>query len=120
MRHRWVKLFFGKWGFAALALAGFLAITGVPRAHADDDCQRRVARADHRLHEAVEHYGYQSREADNARHELREERERCWKANNRWWDEDQRRWHDQQDWDDHDHDRARDRDRDRDRDDDHR
>ena len=118
MRHRWVNVFFGKWALAAVALAGFLAITAVPRAQADDDCQRRIARADHRLHEAVEHYGYQSAQADDARHELHEERERCWRANNRWWDEDGHRWRTQRDWDDHDHDRTRDRDRYRD--DDHR
>jgi hypothetical protein len=36
-------------GWAAAALAGFLMFTGVPRLLADnDDCQRRVVRADHR------------------------------------------------------------------------
>jgi hypothetical protein len=116
MRNRWIPLLFGKWAVATVALAGFLALTGVPKVHADDDCQRRISHADHRLHEAIEHYGYQSRQADEARHELHEERERCYKANSRWWDEDQHRWHSDRDWDDHDHDR----DRRRDNDDDHR
>jgi hypothetical protein len=116
MGDRWLKLFLGKWALAALAVAAFTVMAGVPKLHADDDCQRRIAHADHRLHEAIEHYGYQSREAAEARHELHEEREHCWKANNRWWDEDRRRWHDQRDWDDRDHDenyRPRDRDDDR-------
>jgi len=116
MGDRWLKLFLGKLALAALAVAAFTVMAGVPKLHADDDCQRRVAHADHRLHEAIEHYGYQSREAAEARHELHEEREHCWKANNRWWDEDRRRWHDQRDWDDRDHDenyRPRDRDDDR-------
>ena len=92
---------------ASLALGGFLAFIGAPRASADDyyDCQRRVAKADHRLHEAVEHHGWDSRQADHARHELREQRERCWNRYHRWWDEDGRRWHSDRDWDDHDHDR---------------
>ena len=52
-------------GWAAAALAGFLMFTGVPRLLADnDDCQRRVVRADHRLHEAIEHHGYVSHQAE--------------------------------------------------------
>ncbi len=116
MGNRWIQLFFRKWAFAAVATAAFAVMAGVPKLHADDDCQRRIARADHRLHEAVEHYGYDSREVAEARHELHEEREHCWKANNRWWDEDRHRWHDQRDWDDRDHDqnyRPPDRDDDR-------
>ena len=75
MQNRWMRMFLGKWALTAVALTGFVALAGVPKLHADDDCQRRIAHADHRLHEAVEHYGYQSREAAEARHELHEERE---------------------------------------------
>jgi hypothetical protein len=103
MRNRWLKVFFGKWALATVAMAGFVVMAGVPKLHADDDCQRRIAHADHRVHESIEHYGYQSREAAEARHELREERERCYRTNNRWWDEDRHRWHEQRDWDDRDH-----------------
>jgi hypothetical protein len=86
-------------------LAGFLMLTGVPRLGADSDgCQRRVARADHRLHEAIQHHGRRSEQAEHARHELREARERCWRTDRRWWDEDNHRWHTDRDWDDHDHD----------------
>jgi hypothetical protein len=79
-------------GWAAAALAGFLMFTGVPRLLADnDDCQRRVVRADHRLHEAIEHHGYVSHQAERRRHELHEARERCWNRSHRWWNEHEHR-----------------------------
>jgi hypothetical protein len=106
MRHRLNHSLFGKTALAAAALAGFLMFTGVPRLRADnDDCQRRVVRADHRLHEAIEHHGSRSGQAERRRHELREARERCWNARHRWWNEHEHRWHTERDWDDHDHDR---------------
>ena len=74
-----------------------------PKAAADD-CQKRIAKADHRVHEAVEHHGWQSPEADHARRELAEARTYCWDHSHRWWDEDAHRWHTDHDWDDHDHD----------------
>jgi hypothetical protein len=93
---------------AAAALAVCFTLTALPRLHADsDDCQRRVARADHRVHEAIEHHGYRSDQAEDARHELREARERCWNTEHKWWDEDNRRWHNDRDWDDHDRDHDR-------------
>jgi hypothetical protein len=94
---------------ATAALAAMLAFTGTPRAFAndrdDDRCARRTAKADHKLHEAVEHHGWNSRQADRARHDLHEARERCWNERHHWWDEDGHRWHNDRDWDDHDHDR---------------
>jgi hypothetical protein len=103
------KKFFRKTMFAAAALLGLLAFAGAPRASAEDydKCQRRIARADHKLHEAVEHHGWNSRQADNARRNLHEARERCWNESHRWWDEDGHRWHSDRDWDDHDHDHDR-------------
>jgi len=96
---------FGRTTLAATALGGFLLLAGTPRALADEhDCQRRIARADHRLHEAAEHHGWGSPQAEHARQELREARERCWNRYHRWWDEDDHRWHTERDWDDHDHD----------------
>jgi hypothetical protein len=101
------RKFFLRALLAAVAFVGSLAVSGTPRALADDDrgCQRRIAKADHRLHEAVEHHGWHSRQADRARQELHEARERCWHERHRWWDEDGHRWHTDRDWDDHDHDR---------------
>jgi hypothetical protein len=94
---------------APLALAGAFMLAGAGPVRADDDCQKRIAKADHRLHEAIEHHGYQSPEAEHWRHELAEARSYCWEHNHRWWDEDQRRWHTDRDWDEHDHDRDYDR-----------
>jgi hypothetical protein len=92
--------------FSAIALGGFLLLAGTPRAMADErDCQRRIMRADHKLHEAAEHHGWHSPQADRARVQLRETREFCWSHYHRWWDEDAHRWHTERDWDEHDHDR---------------
>jgi len=73
---------------ASAVVLGMLAFAGTPRASAEDydRCQRRIAKADHKL-------------------QLREARERCWNERHRWWDEDGRRWHSDRNWDDHDHDR---------------
>ena len=68
-----------------------------------DDCQQRVSRADHNLHEAIEDHGYESKQAEHARHVLGEVREACWNSDHRWWDPDQKRWHADRDWDDNDH-----------------
>jgi hypothetical protein len=104
----WVKT-----GLAAMVLAGTLIFMGAPSARGDEAaCQHRIARADHRLHEAAEHHGWQSRQVVNARQQLHEAREYCWSHAHKWWDEDGHRWHTDRDWDDHDHDRARDHDHD--------
>jgi len=104
MRDYWGSSRFRNAALVVLALAGFLMFAGTPRLRADDhDCQRRVARADHKLHEAIEHHGYESKQAVHWRRELHEARERCWKIEHRWWDEDGHRWHTDRDWDDNDH-----------------
>jgi hypothetical protein len=91
----------GKLLVTGAALTGFLLFSSAPRLHADEEeCHHRLARADHRLHEAVEHHGWESRQAAHARHELHEAREYCWRTYHRWWDEDDRRWHTDRDWDD--------------------
>ena len=106
-KHTGEKKFVRRAVLAAAALVGLLAFADAPRVYADDygRCQRRIYKADHKLHEAVEHHGWNSRQADHARHELREARERCWNEHRRWWDQDGHRWHSDRDWDDHDHDR---------------
>ncbi len=102
---------FGTTALAAAALAAVLMFAAAPVLRADDhDCQRRIARADHKLDQDVARHGWQSRQAEHSRHELREARERCWNENHRWWEEHERRWHTERDWDDHDHDRDRDHD----------
>jgi hypothetical protein len=88
-------------GFAVLA--GLFAFTA-PRVRADDDCQRETAKIDHKLHEAIKHDGPDSKDAEHWRHELAEQRQRCWDKEHKWWDEDSHRWRTDHDWDDHDHD----------------
>jgi hypothetical protein len=104
-----MKLFRMPMMLFAFAAAFFFASTTAVRA---DDCQKRIVKADHKLHEAVEHHGWQSSQAEHWRHELREARAYCWEHSHRWWDEDEHRWHSDRDWDDHDHDHDRDRDHD--------
>ena len=92
--------------FLAL-VTGLSLFTAMPRAHAEsvEQCQRRIAHAEHDLHEAIEHHGRRSRQADHERRELHEARERCWREHHRWWDEHEHRWREQRDWDERDHDR---------------
>jgi hypothetical protein len=106
------KSFLVRTGLAAAALAGALIFMGPPAVRADEGaCQRRIAKADHRLHEAAEHHGWESRQVVNARQQLHEAREYCWSHAHKWWDEDNHRWHTDHDWDGHDHDRNRDHDK---------
>jgi hypothetical protein len=88
-------------GPLVFATTVFFATATMTRA---DDCQKRIAKADHKLHEAIEHHGWQSSQADHWRNELAEARSYCWEHSHRWWDEDGHRWHSDRDWDDHDHD----------------
>ena len=111
MQQRWKNSFFGTTFLGAAALAAFLLFTSTPLLRADDHhCQRHVAQPDHKLDQAVARHGWQSRQAERARHDLREARERCWNSNHRWWDEHERRWHTERDWNDNDHDHDRDHD----------
>lgn len=87
-------------------LATLLIGAAVPRLQAEDldRCQRRIAHAEHELHEAIEKHGRHSRQANHERRELHSVRERCWRERHRWWDERERRWHMDRDWNEHDHD----------------
>ena len=89
-----------------LILAAVLLCTSVTRLQAEDldDCQRRVAHAEHELHEAIERHGRHSRQANHERRELHNARERCWRERHQWWDEHEHRWHTDRDWNEHDHD----------------
>jgi hypothetical protein len=100
---------FERWKMGLATLSGLLIFVATlftasgAYAESREQCQRRIAHADHELHEAIEHHGVNSRQAERKRHDLHEARERCWRENHAWWDEDQHRWHTQQDWDDRDH-----------------
>jgi hypothetical protein len=105
MNHSMDVISLGRRVLSAATLAVMLLLTAAPSATADDrDCQRRTAQADRKLHQAIEHHGYNSRQADHWRHELRVAREHCWRDHNRWWDVEGSRWHRDHDWNDHDHD----------------
>ena len=95
-------LFISKLLTLATMAAGLVFVA--PPAAADDGCQRRTAHVEHKLHEAIEHHGYFSRQANHWRQELHEARERCWRERQSWWNEHDRHWHHARDWDDHDHD----------------
>jgi len=84
----------GRATLATVALGGLLLFAGAPSAKANDweGCDRRVDRAEWKLHEAIEHHGYYSRQADHWRHELREERERCWRERREWRERNDRDW----------------------------
>jgi len=109
---------FGKAALATAALSGFVLFAGVPSAKADN-CQRRVAHAEHELGEAIEDHGYYSRQADHWRHERHEAYEAC---DERGYYRDERgnylyfRYDDNRDRDYRDYDRDRRRNRDWDRD----
>jgi hypothetical protein len=99
---------FGKLWLETIIFAGVLALAAAaPALRADDDCQKRTAHADHELHEAAEHHGWDSPEAARARERLQAARSWCWEHGHRWWDEDARKWHTDRDWDEHDHDHDR-------------
>ena len=87
----------------SLLACGLALFGATPKAKADD-CHERINKADHKLHEAIEHHGYESKQAVHARHELQEAREYCWEHGHRWWDVEGNRWHTDRDWDEHDHD----------------
>jgi hypothetical protein len=74
-----VKKVFGKAALASAALGAMLFFTGAPAANAADrdDCAKRIRKAEHKLHEAIEHHGYYSKQADKARDKQREAYERC-------------------------------------------
>jgi hypothetical protein len=95
------------WLMSLAVVLGLFLFMSVPRIQAEsvERCQRRIAHAEHELHEAIEHHGRRSRQADHERRELHEARERCWREHHRWWDEHEHRWREQRDWDEHDHDR---------------
>jgi len=104
---------FGKTALVAVVTAGLWFLVAAPQARADDDhrerCQRAVEKAEARLDRAIQRNGEHSREAEDRRHDLNEERERCWNEYHQWWNGREHRWETEQNWDrddhhDHDHD----------------
>jgi hypothetical protein len=73
-----LKSVFGKAALATATLGGFMLFAGTPSAKANgwDDCNRRAAYTDWRLHESIERFGYYSSQANHWRHERNEAYER--------------------------------------------
>ena len=65
---------FGKAFLATAILGGFLLLAGAPSAKANDwnDCNRRVAYTEWRLHQAIVYFGYYSPQADYWRYQRQE------------------------------------------------
>ncbi len=92
------RSWYSKLTLTAAGLTGFAMLLGAPQLRGDE-CQKRTERAAHHLHEAIDHHGPNSRQADHARHELRDARQYCWDHDHRWWDSDAHQWHNDHDWD---------------------
>jgi hypothetical protein len=95
------RAFFGKAALAAVALGGILLFAGVPAARAQnrDDYNypaRQVQYTNWRLHEAIEHFGYYSPQANYWRHERHEALERARHARHEYYEH---RRHRDRDWD---------------------
>jgi hypothetical protein len=90
---------------AAVMVAALSWFVAVPLMHADDDrakCQHAVEKAEARLDHAIQDHGEHSREAEDRRHDLNAERQRCWDKYHQWWNGKEHRWETEQNWD-HDH-----------------
>jgi len=85
---------------AVVTMGAFLFLAGAPRVHADDreHCRRRIDKAEARLNDAIAKHGEHSREAVDRWHDLRTERERCFKAYHQWWSGQDQKWHDEENW----------------------
>lgn len=66
---RWIRCV-----LTSLAFAGAMLLAGASIVRADDACQRRIIKADHKLHQAVDKHGWRSPQAEHWRHELAEAR----------------------------------------------
>jgi hypothetical protein len=87
---------------AVAAMGAMFLMAGVPQAKADDEhreCREHIERAQAKLDREISRHGERSRQAEHARHDLNEQRERCWNREHGYWGHDGR-WHDQRDWDD--------------------
>jgi hypothetical protein len=68
------------------------------RADEHEHCRHRIEKAEARLDHAIAKHGEHSHQAEERRHELRAERERCWNEYHGWWDGHAQRWHTDRDW----------------------
>jgi hypothetical protein len=76
-------------------------LVAVPQLQAEDhaQCQRHIEHAEAKLDEAIRKHGERSHQAEQRRHDLNAERERCWNSYHGWWDGHNHQWHTDRDWD---------------------
>jgi len=74
LHRRIVKSLFGKAALATAVLGGFLVLAGASAAKAEGqgEYNRHLDAANWQLHEAIEHFGYNSPQARSWRHEQHE------------------------------------------------
>jgi hypothetical protein len=83
----------GKALLLGLALSGFLLVGGMAPARAaapdrDDKCERQIRKADENWRKQIRRHGERSRQAEKARRQLEEARERCHRGRDRDHDRD--------------------------------
>ena len=76
---RGMRIWLGRVISPVILVGGLALFAGAANAKAQDweDCNRQMAYAKGQLHEAIEDYGYYSRQANYWRHEVHETYERC-------------------------------------------
>lgn len=87
---------------AIAAMSAMFLFAGVPQLRADEEhreCREHIEKAQAKFDRAVSRHGERSSQAEHARHELNEQRERCWNREHGYWGHDGR-WHDRRDWED--------------------
>lgn len=92
-KHVW-RAVFRKPGLATLLLSGIFLFAGASgvKANSWDDCNRRAANTDWRLHESIAHFGYYSPQTAYWRHQRHEAYERLrhyrheWREHPRYYD----------------------------------
>ena len=91
---------------SASLTGAMLCSAAVPAAHAADraKCQRNIEKSEMKLEEAIRKHGAGSRQAQQRRRDLNNEREKCWNTYRAWYNGSERQWHNARDWD-RDHDR---------------
>ena len=95
----------GKTAVAAVMVAALSWFVAAPLADADDrsHCQHAIEKAEARLDKAIRDKGERSHEAEDRRHDLNAERQRCWEQHHQWWNGKEHRWETEQNWDHDDH-----------------
>ncbi len=90
---------------ASTVLSAILVLASAPLVQAEDrsKCQHNIEKAEAKLSHAVSRHGERSSQARSAREHLSAERQSCWSHYHAWYNGQEGRWHNEQDWDHDDH-----------------